>query len=154
MWLANVTWAPELRVNYVLHMKSHDSCHGHINVLLASFFFFSAFMQRLKYSWSWACKTSQKYQPKKKKKINLRPPCRFTSPLHPLHFEKIPWWKLKKEEKPVRLRWLCRVCMISPTPNPCESFCKSTPGAALTVHLMNGHSGQTGVCTDHCNYGA
>lgn len=34
------------------------------------------------------------------------------------------------------------------------SICKSTHGAALTVHLMNGHSGQTGVCTDHCNYGA
>ena len=28
------------------------------------------------------------------------------------------------------------------------------PGDVLSVHLMNGHSMQTGVCTDHCNYGA
>lgn len=57
------------------------------------------------------------------------------------------------------LKWICIECrfqghILVDIQSTQQIHGRAFPGAVDSVHVMNEPSMQTGVCTDHCNYGA
>lgn len=125
MRLTNTTWAPQQCVNHVLHKRSQGPCHGHINTVLTRVLGLKVHIKMVYDS------------------VEI---CVLGSCTWPLIFQKSQG---ESENKVLNLWFIsCRYTIYT------GHLLQSISAVVLSVHLMNEHSMQTGVCTDHCNYGA